>query len=55
MTERTAARAKDDNVAKMGEEIGIVYSAFWQEVAWIHKKWEQYFELFGTSPERIDC
>jgi hypothetical protein len=54
MTERTASQAKDDNVAKMGEEIGIVYSALWQEVAWIHKKWEQYFELFGTSPERID-
>lgn len=37
----------------MGDEIGAVYSALWQEVAWIHKKWAQYVELFGTSPERI--
>lgn len=54
MSERTAAQAKDDNVAMMGEPIGTAYSALWQEVAWIHKKWGQYVELFGTSPERID-
>ncbi len=54
MSERTAAQAKDDNVAKMGAEIGTVYSALWQEVAWIHKKWRQYVELFGTSSQRID-
>ncbi|WP_407690639.1 AbiU2 domain-containing protein [Rhodocyclus tenuis] len=38
----------------MGGEIGKVYSALWQEVAWINKKWNQYVELFGTSPERIE-
>lgn len=53
-SERTAAQAKADNIAKMGVEIGTVYSALWQEVAGIHKKWAQYVELFGTSPARID-
>jgi AbiU2 len=53
-SERTAAQAKADHIAKMGDEIGAVYSALWQEVAWINKKWAQYVELFGTSPERID-
>jgi len=53
-SERTAAQAKSDHIAKMGEEIGTVYSALWQEVAWINQKWAQYVELFGTSPERIE-
>jgi hypothetical protein len=53
-SEQTAAQTKVDNIAKMGAEIGAVYSALWQEVAGIHKKWAQYVELFGTSPARID-
>ncbi|SDK53163.1 hypothetical protein SAMN05192566_1547 [Methylophilus rhizosphaerae] len=53
-SERTAAQAKTDHIAKMGEEIGTIYSALWQEVAWIHKKWAQYVALFGTNPERIN-
>ena len=53
-SERTAAQAKADHIAKMGNEIGTIYSALWQEVAWINKKWAQYVELFGTSPERIE-
>lgn len=52
-SERTAEEAKADYQAKMGEDIGAVYSALWQEVASIHKKWGQYFQLFGTNPERI--
>ena len=52
-SERTATQAKADHIAKMGNEIGTVYSALWQEVAWINKKWAQYVELFSTSPERI--
>lgn len=54
MSERTASQAKLDNIAAMGDEIGTVYSALWQEVTWIHKKWAQYVELFGTSAERIE-
>jgi hypothetical protein len=53
-SERTAAQSRADHIAKMGEEIGTIYSALWQEVAWINKKWAQYVELFGTSRERIE-
>jgi hypothetical protein len=53
-SERTAVQAKADHIAKMGEELGTIYSALWQEVAWINRKWAQYVELFGTSPERIE-
>jgi hypothetical protein len=52
--EQTAQQAKADNMAHMGDAVGQVYSALWQEVAWIHKKWTQYVELFGTSPQRIN-
>ena len=53
-SEQTAVQAKVEYKAQMGEAIGEVYSALWQEVAWIHTKWAQYVELFGTSAERID-
>lgn len=53
-SEQTAEQAKADHVAKMGSEIGLVYSALWQEVARINQKWAQYVALFGTSPERIE-
>lgn len=53
-SERTAAQAKTDHIAEMGEEIGTIYSALWQEVAWINKKWAQYVALFGTNSERIE-
>lgn len=53
-SERTAKQAHDENVAVMGQEVGAIYSALWQEVALIYQKWGQFVELFGTSPERVD-
>lgn len=38
----------------MGAELGALYSALWQEVAWTHSKWAQYVALFGTKPERVE-
>jgi hypothetical protein len=54
MVERTAEEAKKANIAKMGEALGALYSALWQAVATIHFHWQEYVELFGTKPERID-
>lgn len=54
MGERTAAEAKAENIAVMGTELGAVYSELWQEVAWIHRNWAHYKELFGEKPSRID-
>jgi hypothetical protein len=51
---RTAEQARGDNIAAMGRDVGEAYSALWQEVAWIHKKWNQYVALFGASSDRID-
>ncbi|UWU80726.1 hypothetical protein N2603_20345 [Bradyrhizobium huanghuaihaiense] len=54
MTFRTAEEAKTANVAKMGDELGEIYSALWQDVAVLHFDWHEYVELFGTKPARID-
>ncbi|KNH29212.1 hypothetical protein ACS77_04820 [Pseudomonas syringae] len=53
-SERTAEQARAENIAVMGQEIGAIYTALWQEVALIHQKWGQFVELFGTSPERVE-
>ena len=52
-TERTPAEARADYERQMGPELGSTYGQLWQEVAWIHSKWEEYVVLFGTSPERV--
>jgi AbiU2 len=54
MVDRTAEEAKTANIEKMGEPLGTLFSALWQEVAVLHFHWQEYVELFGTKPERID-
>ena len=49
----TADEAKDTNVIAMGEELGLLYSALWQQVAGLHHKWTQYVVLFGTKESRV--
>jgi hypothetical protein len=44
---------KAANVAAMGQVLGELYSALWQEVARVFGKWEEYVELFGTKESRI--
>jgi hypothetical protein len=54
MVERTAQEARTANEAAMGAQLGAVYSELWQEVAWVHHRWDQYVALYGTSPKRVD-
>jgi hypothetical protein len=49
----TAEEAKLENIKRMGEPLGKLYSALWQEVSWLNFKWTEYVELFGTKPSRI--
>src|SRR5580692_4025542 len=50
---QSANEAKKANIAQMGEALGELYSALWQEVATLHFHWKEYVELFGTKSERI--
>jgi AbiU2 len=49
----TAEDIRAQNVAAMGQDMGEIYSALWQQLTWLYQKWGQFVEAFGTSPERI--
>jgi hypothetical protein len=50
----TAEEAKKTNIAKMGAQLGVLYSALWQEVAFLYQNWGEYSALYGTKSSRID-
>jgi AbiU2 len=49
----TAAQGKAAHVLAMGEDLGQIYDALWQQVAWLHRKWSEYVVLFGTKESRV--
>src|SRR5665811_1662354 len=49
----TAEEAKQHHIDVMGEDLGSLYHALWNELAWLYSKWGEYVELFGTEPSRI--
>ena len=52
-TTQSADEAKQAYVASMGESLGSIFHALWQEVAWLHFKWREYVVLFGTKQSRV--
>jgi hypothetical protein len=54
MGEMTAEQVRAAKVAAMGNELGELCYDLYREVAWLHVKWQEYRELFGTSRERIE-
>ena len=53
-THQTAEEARAEQVQVMGEQLGTLYHALWQEVVWLHAKWGEFVSLFGTKPSRIE-
>lgn len=53
-TTRTAEEAKAEHLRLMGEDLGSIYDALWQQIAWVHAKWSEYLVLFGTKESRVD-
>jgi len=51
---RNAEEVRKQHIESMGGELGTIFHALWNEVAWIYTKWNQYLELFGKKPSRID-
>lgn len=37
----------------MGPELGSIYDALWQQLAWLHRNWSEYVVLFGTKESRV--
>lgn len=53
-THRTAEEVRQHHLEVMGDDLGSLYHALWNELAWLYSKWAEYVELFGTKPSRID-
>ena len=54
MADQSAEEQKKANIAAMGEELGTLYSALWQELAIGYVYWLEYVDLFGTKSSRIE-
>jgi len=52
--EQTADESKTEHIAKMGHRLGSIYHHLWQETGLTYQLCEEYVELYGTKPERID-
>jgi hypothetical protein len=50
----TADQSQEDYVQRMGEALGRLFGTLWRDLAWLHVKWSEYVELFGTSAERVE-
>ena len=53
MTVESAEQVREKHLRNMGPELGPIYHALWNEVAWLHTKWNQYRQLYAHSPERV--
>jgi AbiU2 len=53
-SQQSAIQAKAESVVAMGEELGELYSALWQQLTWLHHKWGDFIALYGKNQERID-
>ena len=51
---RSAPETKQYYVEQMGVQLGPLFHALWQEVAWLYVKWQEYTELFGKKQSRVD-
>jgi len=51
---RTPAEIKQHYIDKMGNELGVLFYALWNEVVWLHFKWSEYIETFGTKSSRLE-
>ena len=53
-TTHSAEEAKAEHIRLMGEHLGSIYDALWQQIAWVHAKWSEYVILFGTKESRVN-
>jgi len=51
---RNSEEVERDFIESLGEPLGKLFHALWQEFALLNTKWEEYVELYGTKPSRIE-
>ena len=50
----TDEEVKQEHIEKLGDNLGALFHELSAEVTWLYIKWEEYVELFGKTPSRID-
>ncbi len=51
---KTADEVRQECVLTLGTELGPLYADLENDLLWLHVRWREYRELYGTKPERID-
>ena len=51
---QTAEQVEDEYLRLMGPDLGQLHYELYQELAWLHIKWQQFRDLFGKDPARIE-
>jgi hypothetical protein len=51
---QTAEEARAELEATLGTDLGAALHELQHDLAWLHLKWQQHRELYGTKPERIE-
>ena len=51
--ELSPEQVREKHLRDMGPELGPVYNALDNDVAWLHAKWNQYRQLYAHFPERV--
>jgi AbiU2 len=54
MAHRSPEEVTSHHIEKMGEALGRQFDALWHDVAWLHRKWAEYVELFGSKETRVE-
>lgn len=45
----TSADIQKKHIEVLGQELGSIYTALYNEVAWLHLQWDEYMKLFGEK------
>lgn len=50
----TEEDVRADKITAMGNELGELHFLLWKDITWLHFEWNQFRELFGTDPSRME-
>jgi hypothetical protein len=51
---RSSDQLRDEHRSVLGDRLGSIYHELQNQFFWLQLKWQEYVELFGTNPARID-
>jgi hypothetical protein len=52
--ERAPEDVRAEHMHLMGDDLGAVYHELWNQVSWLHVKWQRFIALFGGAKGTVD-